>query len=249
MIIPKTYGRMGNYLFQVATAIAYGLKHDIPFTVPTTTKDPKNNPIYLQHLANPDYRPNGILDRVVAEVRHDFREIPFEEEWRGGNIILDGYWQSAKYFDTRREQILNLFNYAWEQHDGLVSVHVRRGDYLRLTQKHPPVTKEWYERAMALFPDKRFRFFSDDIEWCKQNFRMRGDVSFSSQTKEEHDLIEMSCCEHHICSSSTFAWWGAWLNRNPDKQQVVIPERWFTPQEEARCNTSDIVPSNWRRFT
>lgn len=238
---------MGNFLFQVATTIGYALKHNLPFTVPTTTKDAFNNPIYLQHLAHPQFNPR-LPSVLVTEDGHAYQDIPFQEDWREGkNIILDGYWQTEKYFKFCRDAILTYFNYPWKPQPGVVSVHVRRGDYLRLPQKHPAVPAAWYEMAMERFPGHEFRFFSDDIEWCKTTFRNHRNVTFSEGKSIEDDLIGITHCEHHISSASTFSWWGAWLNQNPNKR-VIIPSRWFMPQEEAKLDVHDIVPEEWERL-
>jgi hypothetical protein len=245
MVIPRTYGRMGNFLFQAATAMAYAWKHGVEYSLPNTTQDPVNNPIYLQHLVNPRFNKH-LRTVVVKEQRHGYQELKFDPSWRAGNIQLDGYWQSEKYFLNYREQILKAFAFPWRQVKGWVSFHVRRGDYLTLTRKHPPVSLEWMEKAMKLFPGYRFRFFSDDLVWCKSAFDRRPECDFSKCTGEVQDLIQMSWCEHHICSASTFSWWGAWLNQNPSKR-VVMPAWWFTPGYQG-LDTKDIVPANWERL-
>jgi len=238
---------MGNFLFQVAATIGYAKKHHLDFTIPSTTKDAFNNPIYLQHLVNRKYV-NRLPEVLITEDSHAFHEIAFDEAWRfNRNIILDGYWQSEKYFIEYRDDVLALFNYKHATIPNTVSVHVRRGDYVRLTQKHPPVPAAWYEEAMSKFPGARFMFFSDDIAWCQEQFRNHRNVQFNIGNTIEQDLVAMSCCEHNISSASTFGWWGAWLNRNPDKR-VVLPSRWFMPREEAKLDTSDIVPTEWERI-
>ncbi len=242
MVKPRTYGRMGNFLFQAATAMSYAWDHGLEFTLPNTTSKPLDNPIYLQHLVNPAWNPS-LPERVVEEQRHSFQPLPAPVP--GHNTILDGYWQSEKYFKHHRDRVIDAFGFRWESCPGTVSVHVRRGDYLILTKKHPPVPKEWIEQAMSLFPGAVFRFFSDDIAWCKAEFGHLSWVSFSEGGNEVSDLVEMSYCEHHICSASTFSWWGAWLNRNPHKQ-VVMPRLWFQPGRKE--DTSDIVPLEWRRL-
>ena len=93
---------------------------------------------------------------------------------------------------------------------------------------------------MTCFPGARFVFFSDDIDWCKQEFGQREDCSFSEGHDEVHDLVHMSCCEHHVCSASTFSWWGMWLNRNPEKR-VIFPKNWFQPGY-GKTDVKDIVP-------
>lgn len=246
MVKPKTYGRMGNFLFQAATAIGYAMRHGMEFTLPTTTNDAYDNPIYLQHLVNPAF--NSRLPEIrIKEKTHAYQNLPFEEAWRGHNIILDGYWQSEKYFKEFREDILRLFAFPYKKMAGVVSVHVRRGDYLVLTKKHPPVSIEWMLKAMGLFPGFKFMFFSDDIAWCKDTFKHRDDCTFSEGKNIPTDLEWMSCCEHNICSASTYSWWGAWLNQNPDKR-IVIPDWWFQPSHKKFCDTSDIVPADWERL-
>ena len=245
MVKPRTYGRMGNFLFQAAAAMGYAWRHGMEFTLPSTTRDPLHNPIYLQHLVNPRWD-DTLQQIVIDEKTHGYQELPWKEEWREKNIILNGYWQTEKYFKEFRDEVIEAMGYPWHPRDGLVSVHVRRGDYLRLTQKHPPVPVSWYEEAMRRFPGYAFRFFSDDIAWCKETFGHRSDVSFSEGNLEEQDLIEMSWCEHHICSASTFSWWGAWLNRNPQKR-IIIPRLWFQPGYR-KTDTKDIVPPEWERL-
>lgn len=239
MIQPRFYGRMGNVLYQAAFAIALALKHGVEFSVPNTTNDNYWNPLYLQHLVNPKWE-QGRVDVMINENGvHEYHEIEFKEEWKGKQVVLDGYWQSEKYFKDYRNEILYLFNFPYEKKEGVVSCHVRRGDYLHLRDKHPEVTKEWYENAMSLFPGYRFKFFSDDIAWCKQEFGNREDCEFSTNTNEVDDMIEASYSEHDIISSSTYGWWIAYLNRNPDKK-VYIPKLWFV--EGYSVNDKDIVP-------
>ncbi len=247
MIIPLTYGRCGNFMFQAATAMAYAWKHGIEYTLPKQTtpgRDTFGNPVYFTHLAHPGYDP--ALPKIqINEKQHSFQEIPFTEEWRDKNIVLNGYWQTEKYFKEYRQQLLDTFNFEWKP-NGFVSVHVRRGDYLELPHKHPPVTVEWFNEAMSRFPGRRFKFFSDDIEWCAQTFGHRDDCLFSSGNDQLTDLAQMASCEHHICSASTFSWWGAWLNRNPYKI-AIMPKLWFTPGWGG-CDVSDIVPSEWEKL-
>lgn len=239
MVSFNNAGRMGNWLFEAATAIAYALKHGMEFTVPSQTNNPKYNPIYCLHLVNEGYNPR--LPQVrLWENGHQYQELPFEESYRDKNVIVEGYRQSEKYFKDYRNEILYLFDFPYEMKQGYVSVHVRRGDYLQLRDKHPDVTKEWYENAMSKFEGMKFKFFSDDINWCRQTFGSRSDCEFSTNRGEVADLVEASCCEHQINSSSTFSWWIAWLNRNPDKI-IYTPEKWFT---DGWCglDTKDIVP-------
>ena len=68
----------------------------------------------------------------------------------------------------------------------------------------------------------------------------------ATSTNEVDDLVEMSCCHSNINSSSTFSWWSAWLNRNPDKV-IITQEKWFQ-DGWMNMNTEDIIPSNWHKL-
>lgn len=241
MVTFNNAGRMGNWLFECATAIAYALRHNLDFTVPARTSNPKWNPIYCLHLVNEGWNPNKPTIQLW-ENGHHFQELPFDESYQNKNIIIEGYRQSEKYFKEYRNEILYALNYPYEKKDGVVAVHVRRGDYIVLRDKHPEVTKQWYENAMDNFFGYRYKFFSDDIAWCRKEFGNRDDCEFSTNPTEEMDMIEASCCEHSIISASTFGWWIAWINRNPYKK-VYIPVNWFVPGYH--LDTSDIVPDEW----
>lgn len=244
MVGTRFYGRMGNVLFQAAHCIAYAMRHDLDFSMPNRTNNPLWNPLYLQHLVSPHYI-QGREDILINERGHEYQDVEFREEWRHSQMVLNGYWQSEEYFKDYRSLILDLFDYPYEKREGYVAVHIRRGDYLHLTDKHPPVPKEWYELAMSKFPGYRFKFFSDDLQYCKNTFGDRSDCEFSSNTDEVQDMVEASCMEHDILSSSTYGWWIGWLNRNPDKE-IYIPRLWFT--EGYHLSTVDIVPPQWHKL-
>jgi hypothetical protein len=245
---------MGNFLFECASSMAYAWDHNLSFTTPHSTNDEHWNPIYLKHLENSAF--DASLPSVaVTEKQFPHHQREFQEAWRRDfNIVLHGYWQTEKYFKKYRNRILEAFRFPWLQVPGTVSVHVRRGDYLtikkvisgREVSKHPPVPKPWIEAQMARFPGHQFAFFSDDIAWCKQEFGARADCVFgwSSSTthvsREEQDLIAMSWCEHHICSASTFSWWGMYLNQNPNKR-VIFPKHWITPGW-GNLDFRDVIP-------
>ena len=133
-----------------------------------------------------------------------------------------------------------------------VSVHVRTylDDYGRLPNNqdlHQFVGKGYYERAISQFPhDAIFVVFSDHIEWCKEHFSSipRIFIYIEAETYY-HDLYLMSMCTHNIIANSSFSWWGAYLNRNPNKI-VVAPNRWVNPDWGYR--TDDVIPTSWTQI-
>lgn len=230
-------GRAGNYLWQAATAISLALKNGVEFSVPNRTNDPYHNPIYLQHLVNPNWV-QGRADVIIQEQHFHYAPIEYKKEWNDKQVVLNGFWQSWKYIDDHREEILRLFAYHWEQND-YVSVHIRRGDYMHLKMKHPEVTIEWYNQAMKMFPGRKFMFFSDDMRYCHEHFGQRKDCLFSEGKSIEHDLIDASCCSDNICSASTYSFWIYWLNQNKDKKGI-FPKLWFCDGWD-NANTNDIL--------
>ena len=57
------------------------------------------------------------------------------------------------------------------------------------------------------------------------------------------DMQLMSLCKHHVIANSSFSWWGAWLNANPEKL-VVAPKNWFRNDNDDR----DLIPMEWVRL-
>jgi hypothetical protein len=254
MVTFVNMGRLGNYLFECATAYAYALKHKQQFTTPHKTNNPFWDPIYFLHLikAAPSYPRKPT--HYIKERGHQYQELPFHPSWDGDNIILQGYFQSERYFKDYREEVLKAFNLPWNPHNN-VSIHVRRGDYLQYPDKHPVVPESFYGSALIYFSSLGFTDFyvySDDITYCKTFFAQlspkltpyKPNFIFHEGGTPIEDIVGISnCAGGHINSSSTFAWWGAWLNQNPSKI-VITPKQWFMPGH-GNLNTDDIIPESW----
>ena len=102
-------------------------------------------------------------------------------------------------------------------------------------------TLEYYKQALSKLPDiNKVLIFSDDIEWCKQNFI--GDRFIFIQEEDYISLYLMSLCDYNIIANSSFSWWGAWLNQNPNKV-VIAPKLWFGLK--SNHNINDLIPSSW----
>lgn len=183
-----------------------------------------------------------------------------------GNLYLEGYWQSEKYFADIGDIIRNDFSFKecsagrnleiaqLIEKSESVAVHVRRGDYI--TDKAAieilgACSSQYYNAAMDMMiediSNPHFFIFSDDIAWAKHNLSAAPDISFVSNeagSNEYDDLRLMSLCKHIIIANSSFSWWGAWLNRNPGKK-VIAPARWF---EAPDYDTRDLCPESWQRI-
>ena len=247
MVSCRLQGGLGNQMFQIAAAYALALRNnDMPcfnFSVCNTPMQGNKSINYINTIfSNLCNDGNLNFDLLYNEPKFSFDEIIYKP-----NILLNGFFQSEKYFYDFKEEIKEIFNLpiheAKKPTDFLTSVHIRRGDYLNLQNYHLILPKEYYEEAIKTF-EGNFIFFSDDIEWVKENFK--GDNIFYSETNDElMDLTLMSICDNNIIANSSFSWWGAYLNKNENKR-VIAPKNWFGPNGPKDIN--DIYPKNWEKF-
>jgi len=179
------------------------------------------------------------------------------------DIYLIGHWQSEKYF-KKIEQIIkteyspriplkdnNLDMATRIKENESVGVHFRRGDYLndpKTVACHGNLKLDYFQKCIKIITEKlhkpHFFLFSDDPDWMFRNIRLDYPstyVTHNDATTSYEDLRLMSLCKHNIISNSTFSWWGAWLNINPEKI-VLCPKRWF---KKLNINTFDLIPKKW----
>jgi hypothetical protein len=183
-----------------------------------------------------------------------------------GDVYLDGYWQSEKYFVDIEEIIRTEFTIhsapdpvnkeAGENIRSCeaVSIHVRRGDYVanRVIGQHYAVSSlEYYKAAIAELTARvrnpRFFVFSDEPDWVKSNLMVDAPMTYldhNGTEKAYEDLRLMSLCKHHIITNSSFSWWGAWLSGNPGKV-VIAPQKWFNRED---VKIDDLIPEGWLRL-
>jgi hypothetical protein len=195
----------------------------------------------------------------------------FETDWRFLStlpvssrtraIYLDGYFQVYKYAETMEHQLRKELalrdapaNKNAEVFDQIqscespISLHVRRGDYTTIYGGRDALPMTYYENAIKrtreVIRNPIFFVFSDDIAFCREQLPAGEDYIFiahNDETEAHEDLRLMSSCRHHIIANSSFSWWGAWLNPNPDKI-VLAPDRWLDPS--VPC--PDLLPPAWQ---
>jgi hypothetical protein len=247
-------GRLGNQMFQYAAAKAVAINTGSLFAIPIESHE-------LSQWFNLECAYYSLKDNINLINRlKNYNESVFCYDSRFENITdntaLHGYFQTEKYFNKHEQTIRKDFSFtkivtqpvdqfmkAIKSDKPLVSIHVRRGDYINLQQFHPLCTKEYYIEAMSLFNDCKFIVFSDDIEWCKQAFGQKDTIIYSYLQNHIEDLCAMSMCDHNIIANSSFSWWGAWLNNNKDKK-VIAPRQWFG-QAYTDKDTKDIYCEGW----
>ena len=159
------------------------------------------------------------------------------------SVYFDGYWQSAKYFQDVREDLLLQFLpkdgfspeeeklFSMLQDENSIAVHIRKGDFsqnsVRKVGHLLPIS--YYRKGMEYFRKTTtaptFYIVSDDPTWAKQQFGKEHDVKFISDYIHGTMLTDLFCianCRHGVMSASTFSWWGNWLRKKPG--MVVVPK-------------------------
>lgn len=250
MISANLMGGLGNFMFQIAAAYDLAVRNKDECLILDTD-------VIVAHNELETYKKN-IFHNVKftnKKPHHFYNEKSFEYtpiDYKS-NIILRGYFQSEKYFN--REKILDLYkidNTSYEfiknnikevLDEDYISIHVRRGNYLSRQDRHPVQTINYYNEAISHFnKNSKFLVLSDDITWCKTNFKNLN-VKFIENLPDYIDLNIMRFCKHNIIANSTFSWWGAWLNENPHKK-IISPKNWFGPKK-INFKTTDLIPNTW----
>lgn len=262
MIYAKLHGRLGNIMFITAAAATlakqrgdkfclvchkdYRLAGDIPYIWDYVQQFRTN---ILKGIDILPTVPVGIP--VIKQYRCSYSKLLLRDK----DCVIDGAFQSYKYFDySVVQKLFNIDSILREVIDlnaeafsaPITSVHVRRGDYCDAPHKFPPVSCSFIKSAMDQFPSgTRFLFISDDLDYCKRYFH--GDNIFYMNNRTIlRDLFAPTLCENNIISNSTFTWWGAYLNPNPNKK-VIVPTPWFGKYISNR-DVSDLIPSQWTQI-
>lgn len=222
-------------------------------------------------------RPRGLIGRFrrkyltkpshVIDRKYRYQPELFELE---GDRYFEGYWQSEKYFVHIEEQVRGDFRFTLELDERslsvlrdlprpIVSVHVRRGDFL----KYPNLnicTPSYYNGAIADLRAKgqagSFLVFSEDPEYCRRELQTGGVrtvyVDWNVGEDSWRDMALMSMCDHNIIANSSFSWWGAWLG-SKKAGRIIAPSVW---NRRELCDTDryyrfsfeDVVPASWERM-
>lgn len=264
------FGRLGNQMFQFASTIGIARKLGYEVAFPTENienasvenfKDGVTREIYFD-IPKVFEVPKEMLKSVSEIVYDKIAQEPYFHFCQDLFTIPDstnlkGYYQTEKYFDHCKEEIKKIFTFkpkikvqALEKFPKViidtVGIHVRVGDYAGLQQYHPICGPEYYQSAMNHFMDKEYYFliFSDNIDYCKEMFGEADNILYICNNQPEVDMALMSICEHNVIANSSFSWWAAWLNKNPDKK-VVAPNKWFGPAYDGVNNTKDLYCKDW----
>lgn len=163
---------------------------------------------------------------------------------RTKNVFCYGKYENPKYFDDIRSILLKEFTprtpplknndqlYSVIESTNSVCISIRRGDFLcdKFKDRFLVCDKEYFleamEEAKKRISNSTFIFFSDDIEWVRENIHSDVPCYYESGKDPVWEKLRlMYSCKHFIISNSTFSWWAQYLSRNEEKV-VIAPDRW-----------------------
>jgi GT2 family glycosyltransferase len=266
---PNLTGRIANKMFQISQLLA--MKY---------TLEEKEIPVKICYSAG-EYSCFTDIHPITSNLNSlkqwkepddfSFREIPVSEYSSG--IMISGFVQSERYFLHYRDRIIKhwlgnpkipladvtnayhkLIDHVDDQKDRhTIAIHIRRGDYTHLSDRHPVIPMPYYLRAIEyselLHPKSLYLIFTDDKKWAADqdwpvSVKLVSTDNLDPQTRDLYEIILMSRCKSFIIANSTFSWWGAYLSGS---SEVVYPEVWFGPSLSS-LSTRDLCPPSWHQL-
>lgn len=176
------------------------------------------------------------------------------------NKFLSGNFESPNYFNEIRDVLLeeltpkheplekNREIYEKIQSTNSVCISVRRGDFEtneKFKGLHSVCNREYFlnaiDTAKKLIHNPTFFFFSDDIDWVKENIQTGCETYSEDGTDPVWEKLRMmSMCKHFIISNSTFSWWAQYLSTSKSKI-VISPSRWFNNDYKSPLIEKDFI--------
>jgi len=285
MITTRFHGQLGNNLFQLAALLALKEQGKDIFLLNSVHRGnieeinnfflhPKTLEFKDMFAYNFEYMDNQLFEqnyitKFKLENHSDFVHngyFGFREINPSNFTIINGYFQSEKYFVDISDKLKNLYFAPSDEvskiiktynFDSSLSIHYRRGGdrHLGNMQEYfKDLEFEYYLKNIRYICNKKqikkIFVFSDDIDWCKKNIDnliptgYNLEVIFVENNKNYVDLFMMANCENNIIANSTFSWWAAWLNKNIEKIVVAPKTNWFGPKLQ-HMYLEDLFPKNW----
>lgn len=163
------------------------------------------------------------------------------------HIFTKGTFENPIYFKDIKSILQNEFTPKFSVRDcnkdlynkicntESVCITVRRGDYVSNKSNLKNFflcDKNYFEESISrikkILSNPTFFFFSDDIDWVKDNITIDCPCFYESGSDPIWEKVRlMYSCKHFIISNSTFSWWAQYLSRN-DKKIVISPDKWFS---------------------
>ena len=185
-----------------------------------------------------------------------YREEVYSLEVDKHSYLLQSSFVNPEYFKPVAEQIRDVYRfrisdefikrdvfYDLIQASNSVSIHVRRGDYIK-DGIYYLLDRKYYNKAINYINKRvsnpQFFVFSDDVTYAKKMFSEYKDFNYvtNEKNKDYEDMYLMSCCKHNIIANSSFSFWGAYLGVY--KKKIVV-----APNKICSWSKNGIYCNNW----
>lgn len=270
----KLSSGFGNQLFQVAAMLGYADKwgHTPVFVEPPPISQEHPNTAFRMDRLFPDI-PLLSTEAVTAAANpwkllrehpsNAFTYVPLPQV--DGNVYLEGYFQSEKYFPTAgislpplKSPVVCQVDFFLNDWTRVFFLHVRRGDFLHPNNAHHCVDLTAYtDRCLRQFrdaygPNVQCLVVSDDMAWCRAHLPQQHPwwpatawIWCPEEATDQETFFWMTVCERGgICANSTFSWWAAYfLHRSHTSNTALfcMPDTWGHPP--AMPPARDIYPA------
>lgn len=284
-LVMRIHGGLGNQLFQHAYIFALAKRHNANYLLdlsayqeykvrkPELSKFEKVPP-YADNLQIPFYERFPTLRKQFRLLSkffwfckkinpYDYQEKSkgFEEKFLSiTQWYIRGFFQTEKYFQEYKSEILELFAFTQETEktvqsfiekeginniDQYVAISIRRWDFA-VEKNHYLIPFQFYFWAKEkYFSDKKIIVFSDDQKWCaKQFWKSKLSIILTEGLTGIEQLCLMKNCKNFIISNSTFSRWGAYLSLHKDKK-IIRPLLKFDQDHKGDAYMKDHYPDEW----
>jgi len=242
MITSIYQGGLGNLLFQVSFGYISSLKKNNVYKINPSLHIGRGQGNHIQNYLNNIFSKiettQKIPDVKISELEYDILSDKHD------NILLDGFFQKAKYTELYKPELNELFNFnnikLNNEHNKICTIQIRTGDYLHPHHKNFNVISSNYIKnsinyVLSLFCDIKFYLITDCYELAKKFLPQNFNIIYYNLS-ELDDLKLMSQSDVCIISNSSFGWWGSFLGK---EKMTLSPYKW--------SNNNDDVTDIYRK--
>jgi len=265
-------GGLGNQLFQIFAALSYSITYNKILKLPFHLESWDKRNTYWKNMLKSECLKSILYDNkntIIAykeykEPGFEYFEIPEMEEF-----IFNGYFQSYKYFEKNYKKIYEILTinekrdiikevYYGNNHNNTISLHFRMGDYKNSQAHHPVISDEYYIDALKYIVNTINQTKWNVLYTCEKededivsirisnisiHFSNVKFIKVDNNLEDWEQMLFMSLCNHNIIANSTFSWWSAYINDNPNKI-VCYPSVWFG-YAKSNLVIKDLHPESW----
>lgn len=263
----KLRAGLGNQIFMLFNMLSYYIDYCDDYIIYYDKNKSNKQKYYWDTIFN------KIKDKIsdTCDIKNKYDEGVFHynkiPEY-DNDIVLDGYFQSDKYFKHNINKIKSILDidskitsvkqeFPEYFNRKTIAIHFRIGDYYYLQKSHPVKPIEYYLNALKelanrgiVLQDYNILIFCQEIdnnivnEYIKLINKHYSNLNYKKVADNIPDwkqMLLMSSCDNFIIANSTFSWMGAYL---ANKNYVVAPEVWFGPYYK-NYKLHDLRPENW----